>query len=126
MLLLHCLRPVREHILLPTSGIHSLPFTLSQKRAVTSQNTSNSFSLCYHKDGEPWLLRNVSDTCPCAFRHVPPGPQRSHIKASLSLTTLPSSSWWAFLCGNVPEREDGEGIRTLRKCLHNPSPAAIF
>lgn len=80
------------HSLSPRS-MQSLPKTLA-----------TLFFCATTADGEPWLLRNVSDTCPCAFRHVPPGPQRSDIKASLSLTILPSSTCWAFLCGNVPER----------------------
>lgn len=83
--------------------------------------------------GEPNLQRHVSDTCPCASRRVPPGPQRSHIKASLSLAArLPSSSG-GHLCVETCQGDDRGGNSFLQRdfftilqlCSSNPFIASL-
>lgn len=72
---------------LTTFGIHPLLTTLSQKHAVTFQTMTNSLP-------SRWKLqfsRHTSDTCPYASGHVPAGPLRPHITASLSLAAPPFS-----------------------------------
>ena len=99
-----------KHALLTTFGIHPLLTTLSQKQAVSKPRAT-----LFPAGRELQFSRHTSDTYPHASEHVPAGPPRPHIIASLSLAAPPSSPGGHLCGGGMCQGDDGGGNCFLQK-----------